>query len=106
MEIVEIKDLEVGDEIIISCQSYFKYLRVLRKPAFGTRTHWHTGNPLYRSVKCSTRREEKDVTWTGHGGQTHTRTEKVWGFGPEDHNYTHYVDLAYRQIILVKKNND
>ncbi len=30
MELVEIKDLEVGDEILISCQSYFKYLRILR----------------------------------------------------------------------------
>ena len=26
---IEIKDLEAGDEILISCQSYFKYLRLL-----------------------------------------------------------------------------
>jgi hypothetical protein len=105
MQQVEIKDLEVGDEILISCQSYFKYLRILRKPAFGTKKHWSTGNPLYKSVKCSTRREEKTYTYT-HNGNSYTRTEKTWGFGPEDHNYTHYVDLGYRQIILVKKNND
>ena len=37
MEIVKIEDLEVGDEIVISCQSYFKYLRILRKPGFGTK---------------------------------------------------------------------
>ena len=102
METIEVKDLEVGDEILISCQSYFKYLRVLRKPALSTKTHWNTGAPLYKSVKCSTRREEKTITYH-HRGNPFTRTEKVWAFGPEDHNYNQYVDLEYRQIILVKK---
>jgi len=105
MELIELKDLEAGDEILISCQSYFKYLRILRKPAVGAKTHWSTGAPLYKSVKCSTRRETKTVTWTNHRGNF-TREEKTWGFGPEDHNYEHYVDLGYRQIILVKKNNN
>jgi alpha-ketoglutarate-dependent taurine dioxygenase len=103
METIEVKDLEVGDEILISCQSYFKYLRVLRKPALSTKTHWNTGAPLYKSVKCSTRREEKQVTYH-YRGNPFTRTEKMWVFGPEDHNYTHYVNLEHRQIILVKKN--
>ena len=62
MKLVEVKDLEVGDEIIISCQSYFKYLRVLRKPSLSGKTHWHTGAPLYKAVKCSTYRSEKDVS--------------------------------------------
>ena len=106
MELVEIKDLEVGDEILISCQSYFKYLRVLRKPAIGKNTHWNTGAPLYKSVKCSTVRNELVETWTGRNGQTYSRTKKEWGFGSENHNYDHYVNLGYRQIILVKKNND
>jgi hypothetical protein len=106
MKIVEIKDLEAGDEIIISCQSFFKYLKILRKPAFSTKTHWNTGNVLYKSVKCSTYRSEKQVSWTGYHGNTITRTKKTWEFGPENHNYNHYVDLEYRQIILVKKNND
>jgi hypothetical protein len=103
MELIEVKDLEVGDEIIISCQSYFKYLRVLRKPSLSNKTHWSTGRPLYKTVKCSTRREEKDVTYTRFGN-SYTRTEKTWGFGPENHNYNQYIDLEYRQIILVNKN--
>lgn len=104
MEIVEIKDLEVGDEILISCQSYFKYLRILNKPALGTKTHWHTGAPLYKSMKCSTNRSVKDITYTVRSGQSFVSKEKKWEFGPENHNYNHYVDLGYRQIILVKKN--
>ena len=103
MELIEIKDLEVGDEVIIACQANFKYLRVLQKPKFGAKKHWRTGAPLFGSVKCSTRRVEKQVSWTSGGGTTYTRTEHEWEFGPEDHNYNHYVNLNYRQIILVKK---
>jgi hypothetical protein len=102
MELIELKDLEVGDEILISCQSYFKYLRILRKPVVGAKKHWNTGAPLYKSVKCSTRREEKTYTYH-HNGKPYPRTEKIWAFGPEDHNHTQYVNLGYRQIILVKK---
>jgi hypothetical protein len=102
MELIELKDLEAGDEVLISCQSYFKYLRILRKPAVGVKKHWSTGAPLYKSVKCSTRREEKTYTYH-HNGNPYTRTKKEWGFGSEDHNYNQYVDLEYRQIILVKK---
>jgi hypothetical protein len=104
LQIIEVKDLEVGDEIIISCQSYFKYLKILRKPTLSGKTHWSRGVPLYKAVKCSTRREEKDITWRTHLGQTITRTERTWGFGPENHNYTQYIDLEYRQMILIKKN--
>jgi len=105
MKLVKIEELEVGDEIIISCQSHFKYLRILRKPMVGTKTHWSTGNPIYKSVKCSTNRLVKDVAGTFRGNP-YTRTEKTWVFGPDDHNYTQYVDLEFRQIILVKKNNE
>ena len=106
MELVKIEDLEVGDEIIISCQSYFKYLRVLVTPALGTKKHWDTGVPLYKSVKCSTRRETKTSTWTRHDGTTFSRDYKEWGFGPDDHNHVHYVNLTGRQIVLVKKNEE
>jgi hypothetical protein len=102
MELIELKDLEVGDEIIISCQSYFKYLRILRKPALGIKLHWNTGAPMYKSVKCSTNRSEKQNTYTFRG-KSFTRTEKTWEFGSENHNYNHYVNLEFRQIILVKK---
>lgn len=105
MKLVEIEDLEVGDEILISCQSYFKYLRILRKPELGKKKHWRTGKQLYKAVKCSTRREIRPVTWTNLTG-THTHEEKYWAFGPEDHNYVQYIDLEFRQIVLVKKNEE
>jgi hypothetical protein len=106
MKLVEIEDLEVGDEILISCQSYFKYLRILRKPALGKKKHWRTGKQLYKAVKCSTRRETKTSTWTRHDGTTFSRDYKEWEFGPDDHNYVQYIDLEFRQIVLVKKNEE
>ena len=106
MKIVEIQELEVGDEIIISCQSYFKYLRILRKPAVGKKSHWTTGVPLYKSVKCSTKRVTTQRNYTGAHGKIVSYDVHKWGFGPDDHNYNHYVDLEGRQIILVKQNND
>ena len=98
MREVKIEELEVGDEIILSCQGYFKYLRVLVKPHIGNKVHYYTKKPLYKSVKCSTRR---DVTMLVNGYE-----RKEWIFSPEDHNHVQYIVLQGRKMILVKKNNE
>jgi hypothetical protein len=103
MQEVKIQDLEVGDEILISCQSHFKYLRVIKKPVTGDKLHWRTQQPIYKAVKCSTRREEENVTYV-YNGATRTYKETVYLFTPEDHNHTRFYDLEHRQIILIKKN--
>ena len=103
MEIVKIQDLEVGDEIVISCQSYFKYLKVLRKPSFSGKTHWNTGAPLYKTVKVSTRRDSVPRSHV-RNSITYTYHDYTWTFTGEDHNFTQYIDLDYRQLLLVKKN--
>ena len=102
MQLIEIEDLDAGDEILISCQSCFKYLRLLRKPMIGPHKHWSTGKPVYKSVKCSTSKVTKINSYV-YNGQTHTREYTDWGFGPDDHNFDHYVNLNDRQIILVRK---
>ena len=106
MENVLIKpeDLQVGDEIMISCQSYFKYLKVLTPPALSkTKVHWRTKQPLYSNVRCSTRQDVITNTYTGYNGQNYTRTEKTWVVTPEDHNMRISQDLSGRQIWLVKR---
>jgi hypothetical protein len=104
MKIVEIQELEVGDEVLISCQSYFKYLRILRKPMVGTKKHWNTGVPLYKSVKCSTIRISTPRQYTDHKGNVVTYYNNKWGWGPDDHNYSQHIDFTGRQIVLVKQN--
>jgi hypothetical protein len=101
--VIEIEDLQVGDEILISCQSHFKYLRVLRPLTMSkTKLHWTTQQPLYKSVKCSTKQEVVTVTHTWNGNP-YTRTHKEWKVTPEDHNTTLHVDLYGKQIWLVKR---
>jgi hypothetical protein len=104
--LIKLEDLRIGDEILISCQSYMKYLRVLDQPRLSpTKKHWSTGAPLYKSVRCSTRQE---VTTTQHtwGGKAYTRTHKEWKVTPEDHNIKISQDLSGRQIWLVKRENN
>jgi len=103
MQEVKIQDLEAGDEILIACQSHFKYLRVLKKPVTGDKVHWRTQQPIYKAVKCSTNREVKDIMYV-HNGASRTYKETTYLFTPEDHNHTVYADLEHRQIILIKKN--
>ena len=101
--LIEIQDLEVGDEILISCQSHFKYLRVLTPPTLSkTKKHWHTNQPMYKSFKCSTNQEMVTTTHTWNGN-SYTRTHKEWRATPEDHNITMHVELYGKQIWLVRR---
>jgi ribosomal protein L21E len=103
-KLIEIQDLQVGDEIMISCQSFFKYLKVLTPPTISkTKKHWKTGQPMYTNVRCSTRQDVITKTYTGYNGNTYTRTEKTWVVTPEDHNMRISQDLSGRQIWLVKR---
>ena len=98
---VKIEDLEAGDEIMISCQSYFKYLILLRTPQTGKKLHWKTQGPLYKSVKCSTR-----VDSVVHTYNTRKWTENKYILTGKDHNKEVYVNLSYRQVLLIKKNSN
>ncbi len=105
--LIKIEDLRVGDEILISCQSHMKYLKVLDQPRLSTtKTHWSTGAPLHKAVRCSTRQEVTTSTYTGYNNQVYTRTYKEWKVTAEDHNIKISQDLTGRQIWLVKRENN
>lgn len=103
-QLIEVENLKAGDEIMISCQSHFKYLKVLVPPRLSkTKKHWTTGQPLYGSARCSTRQDVVTHNYTGYNNQIYTRTEKKWMVTPEDHNIRISQDLNGRQIWLVKR---
>jgi len=104
-KLIEVQDLQVGDEIMISCQSHFKYLRVLTPPTMSkTKTNWQTKKPLYANFRCTTRQEEVlKYSYTNSQGQVINRMDKEWIPTPEDHNLRVSQDLNYRQIWLVKR---
>lgn len=103
LKLIDVKDLEEEDEILISCQGYFKYLRVVRKPVISKNKHWNTGAPLYKSVKCSTNRSVTQKSWITLNNDPHYYNEYKWEFGPENHNTIQYIDLNSRQILLIKR---
>lgn len=103
-ELIKIEDLEVGDEVMISCQSCFKYLKILNKPKLSkTKLHWRTNIPMYSNVRCSTRQEVTTSSHTGYNGNPYIRSSKDWIVTPEGHNITISQDLSGRQIWLVKR---
>jgi len=103
---IEIKDLEAGDEILLSCQTSFRYVRILRTPQLGKKLHWKTQAPLYKSVKCSSRVIETTQTHQWSNGHKRTRICTKWVLTDKDHNKEFYQDLTERQILLIKKNNN
>jgi len=106
--LIKIEDLQIGDEIMISCQSYFKYLKVLSSPILSkTKVNWHTKAPLYTNFRCSTRQEEVvKYSYTDRNGNIVNRTEKTWICTPEEHNVRLSQDLNERPIWLVKRENN
>lgn len=104
-KIITLEELEVGDEILISCQSFFKYLRILAKPKINPKKlHWNTKQPMYGAVKCSTRQEEKiRYSYTDYKGNIINKIGKEWIVTPDDHNIKISVELECKQLFLVKK---
>ena len=104
-QLIEIQDLQVGDEIMISCQSHFKYLKVLTPPTLSKiKKHWRSGNPMYSNFKCTTRQEEVlRYSYTDRNGNIVNRMDKTWIPTSEDHNIRISQDLNGRQIWLVKR---
>jgi hypothetical protein len=104
-QLIEIQDLQVGDEIMISCQSYFKYLKVLTPPTMSkTKTHWNSKKPMHANFRCTTRRDDViSYSYIDQNGNTINRYNKTWIPTAEDHNLRISQDLNGRQIWLVKR---
>ena len=94
LKLVKVEDLKKGDEIIISCYSNLKYLKVLRDPQ--EKGKGYNNIPYYKSVKCSLKKETQQVgnfSW------------RVTTFEDDvtKHNEVVYQDLNSRHIFLVKR---
>jgi len=96
MKLIEIEELQEGDEIIISCQTFFKYLRVLSPPKKDNAGY-------YNRVKCSGRRTSIEKEWTDFNGQKNKYYIHKWECTPNEHNIIQYLDLQYRQILLINR---
>lgn len=109
--LIEVKDLEKGDEILVPLNGHLLYIKLLRKPVIrykkdstGARvivTSYYRdslGETLYKAVKGSVNIEKK--IWTLHG-YTHNIFTPICS--PEGHNTEKYFNLNHKQIWLVNR---
>lgn len=88
---ITIEDLQKGDEVIIHGNGYLRYVKLLRPMKLRKDTNFR-GDIIYSSVKCS---------FIDTGGWQRPNTLRG-----EDHNKEGYIDFNYRNIWLVKRENN
>lgn len=86
--LIQVSEVEVGDEIIISCHSDLKYLKVLRLPS----------KKDGRAFKVSLRRDQRGTKWSWLVNNFEQDITK--------HNDVMYQNLSGRDIFLVKRENN
>lgn len=115
MKLVKLKELEIGDEIIISGNSNLKYLKVLAKPTLGnknlyqgvidetTNSGWNLKvvGKKYKAVRCSIRQDE--ISYRNIGGFQRIHKKYVFETDVSKHNKKISIDLNSRDIYLVKR---
>src|SRR5665811_14384 len=104
--IVEVSDLEIGDEILIGAGSRIRTLIVAKKPEVkttGVNKNW------YKAVRCTSKaiitefpRKRYDYIAKTH--VDYTNKVKNWIHSFEDHNMRISMDLNYKDIWLIKRN--
>ena len=87
-KLIQVSEVEVGDEIIISCHSDLKYLKVLRLPS----------KKDGRAFKVSLRRDQRGTRWSWLVNNFEQDITK--------HNDVMYQNLGGRDIFLVKRENN
>ena len=102
---IEIADLQVGDEIIVPSNSMLMYLKVLRPVKLRKRggINQRTQKALYSGVWCSTRKVVKTYSYTWANGKIHTWNKNEYECTPLNHNIEGYRELNYKTIWLVKR---
>ena len=90
---IAIEELEKGDEVNIHGNGYIQYLRILRPMKLAKNSNYR-GDTIYSRVKCSFV-EPQARSWDKRGTLT-----------GEGHNKEKYVDFNYRNIWLVKRENN
>lgn len=108
---IEIKDLEVGDEILTTSGSDLRYVKVLKAPQIRTKLkRWHATNIVYyKAVKCSMNCQTVTVSrsYTSPNGSLDTRSwqQKKYICTSKDHNMEKFMDLNEKTLWLIKKNS-
>ena len=94
---IMIEDLVVGDEILISSNGKFIRGKVTVRPAK------RKGSDSYKAVKCQVGVTKKTRT-NNYSGTLYTWTYKTYIIDGSEYNETKFIDLNYKQLWLIKRN--
>ncbi len=112
--LINIKDLQIGDEIILGSNSNLKYLKVLSSPTIKHYKGWHRIiDPItkqlywdntgicYKSFRCSIRQDT--IPYKLKNGKDANYKKYVFEPDISKHNKRISIDLGGRDIYLVKR---
>lgn len=98
-------DLNIGDEFITSSSSEIRYYKVVEKPRLSRLSPWANGKKRYIAVKCKAAITETTTTGINYyNKQPWSHTYKTYDFRvPNEDDPTVKVDLNYKQIVIINK---
>lgn len=101
---IEVKDLVVGDEIIIPSQSHLKYVKVLAAPVLDLSKSSHiAGKDLYKTIKCSISSIQTTLPVTRWRPKPGVQNDYQFEEDISKHNAKIYLNLNCMDIFLVKR---
>lgn len=99
--VIKIQDLKKGDEFIISTLGNFRYYKALEEPKLLAPKPQNPGRATrYGGVKCSTK---MNITTYQHNWMQSPGTQKNYECTPFEHNHTERVNLNWRSMWLVRR---
>lgn len=105
--VINIEDVQIGDEILIACQSHFKWIKILQKPVLGKPHSWRPGIDRYKSVKCTSNRKATEHYRKDYRNPSNTQGilyyKYEWIVSGENHNWKYYQNLNDKQLWLLKR---
>jgi hypothetical protein len=97
---IDVSQLQLGDEFLYAVQGNIVRAKVIR-PVQQKKVQPTQGKTYYKSVKCKVAVKETTYSY-GAFGKTRTYTKKEYN-ASDNYTIEKFVDLNYRNIWLIKK---
>jgi hypothetical protein len=97
---IKIEDLRQGDEVLIGSSVGLKKVKILRPLKMSKKKNWR-GDNCYSKVMCGM---NESINTFQIPGRSYNYTERVTSLADDvDYNTQRYVDFNYKNIWLVKR---
>ena len=93
--LIHVEDLKKGDEVLVTSNGRFRYLKLLRDMKINPKTG------KYSVVKCSTRMDLVEHSWRNRNGNV--IYDEVYTATADEHNHEISVNFRWKNIWLVKR---